>query len=96
MNYKSSGGNFSKINPKSVVGDGGLGAWQVAARFSNLDLNDGDINGGEAQSFTLGVNWYATAKIRFTLNYVDVLEADGGPHPEDEPSLIQFRSQLAF
>ncbi len=96
MNYNSSSGNFGKIKPVSVVGDGGWGAWQLAARYSSLDLSDQDISGGDAQSMTLGVNWYATDKLRFSFNYVDILDVEGGPGQDDTPSAFQFRSQLAF
>lgn len=96
MNYKGASGNFGKISPKSVVGKGGYGAWQIALRYSSLDLTDGDINGGEAESVTFGLNWFPTAKLRFSLNYVDILDVDGGPNPGDEPSAFQFRSQVAF
>ena len=34
----------------------GLGAWQIAARYSHADLTDEDIIGGVGQSFTLAVN----------------------------------------
>ena len=96
MNYKGSSGSFSRISPNSVVGSGGWGAWQVALRFSNVDLTDADINGGEADSFTVGLNWFATQDIRFTANYVNVLNVDGGPSPGDEPDVFQVRAQYEF
>ncbi|MDZ7737138.1 MAG: porin [Gammaproteobacteria bacterium] len=40
--------------PNSAVGYGGIGAWQIGARISNVDLIDGDINGGEEDNLTLG------------------------------------------
>src|SRR5690606_29472657 len=39
----------------------GWGAWQVAARYSTLDLTDSDIQGGVGHSVTLGLNWHWTA-----------------------------------
>ncbi len=39
----------------------GWGAWQVAARYSTLDLVDSDIQGGIGHSVTLGLNWHWTA-----------------------------------
>lgn len=89
-------GKFSRISPKSIVGEGGIGAWELALRFSTLDLTDAEIDGGEADSLTLGMNWYPTATLRFTANYVDVLDVKGGANDGDEPSVFQLRSQWAF
>ncbi len=48
----------------------GWGAWQVAARYSFLDLNHSDIVGGEGDSFTLGVNWHWNSQARLQFNYI--------------------------
>lgn len=61
----------------------GLGALELAARFSNTDLdwNAGDtlglaplggIRGGEQQVFTLGLNWYPNSVVKFMLDYMRV------------------------
>jgi phosphate-selective porin OprO and OprP len=87
---------FGRLSPNAAVGDGGIGAWQVALRFSSLDLTDEDIFGGEQENFTVGLNWYPTANIRFMANYVNVLDVSGGPHDGDKPEVFQFRSQVEF
>jgi phosphate-selective porin OprO/OprP len=72
---------------------GGLGAWELAARYSDLDLDyhagqagvaipaDG-IRGGDQRIWSAGINWYPNQVIRLTLDYqhVDVsrLSATGG------------------
>jgi phosphate-selective porin OprO and OprP len=89
-------GIFGNVTPKASVGDGGIGAWELALRYSTLDLNDKDIDGGDVDSYTLGVNWYPTNTLRFTANYVDVLDVKGGPNNNQEPSIFQLRSQWAF
>jgi len=48
----------------------GLGAWQLAARYSYADLSDDDIQGGVGSSFTFGMNWYWTPYARMQLNYI--------------------------
>lgn len=48
----------------------GLGAWQVAARWSYADFVDNDILGGIGESVTLGINWYWTPYARWQLNYI--------------------------
>jgi len=94
--YNFKKGVFDGIKPKSVVGKGGRGAWEIAARFSNLNLSDGDINGGEQDDFTLGLNWYPTRNLRFMANYIKVLDVDGGDFNGDEPSVFQVRAQAAW
>lgn len=47
----------------------GCGAWQVAARYSYLDITDGDIRGGVGNSLTLAVNWFWNANARLQFNY---------------------------
>jgi phosphate-selective porin OprO and OprP len=56
---------------------GDLGAIELAARYSQTDLNDRErsavaaerIRGGEQTVVTLGLNWYPNSNIRFLLNY---------------------------
>lgn len=96
MQYKTGQGIFSAIKPNSIVGEGGIGAWQLAVRFSSLDLTDGNINGGQQDNLSLGLNWYATPKIRFTMNYINTLAVDGGTYHDDTLQLLQFRTQVAF
>lgn len=54
------------LSPK----DGGWGAFQLAARYSALGLNDGTVQGGRQENFTVGLNWYANPYIRVLLNWV--------------------------
>jgi len=89
-------GAFGSVTPKSNVGEGGIGAWELGLRYSSLDLTDGDVDGGEAESFTLGLNWYATPTLRFSANYIDVLDVKGGKYDDQEPRIFQVRSQWAF
>ncbi|MEQ8288390.1 MAG: porin [Gammaproteobacteria bacterium] len=95
-NYSGSKGSYGKIKPGSVLGKGGLGAWQLAVRFSSVDLNDSDISGGDARNLTLGMNWFPTNNTRMTANYVKVLDVEGGPSDGDEPEAFQLRGQIEF
>jgi phosphate-selective porin OprO/OprP len=53
------------------------GAWQVGARYSWLDLNDGAIRGGEINSLTLGLNWFLNPNFKIQGNY-EVAHRDVG------------------
>ena len=46
------------------------GAWEVAARLSYLDLDDGNIRGGNLNDVTLGLNWYVSPRVRLMANFV--------------------------
>ncbi|MCC6142836.1 MAG: hypothetical protein IT368_03410 [Candidatus Hydrogenedentes bacterium] len=63
---------FGPIVPERPVSrhGGGWGAWEVAARISHLDLNDGFVRGGRETNFALGLNWYLTRDVRLALNGV--------------------------
>jgi len=94
LNYEN--GDFGTPSPNKRVGAGGIGAWELVARYSNLDLTDEDIFGGEIDSLTLGVNWYPVPMLRFSANYINVLDVDGGPNDGQEPRIVLVRSQWAF
>ncbi len=79
--------------PKGIVGKGGIGAWEIAARYSTLDLNDEDIDGGEEENVTVGLNWYPTPVFKFMANYVKVLDIEGGEFNDAEPDIFQLRAQ---
>lgn len=49
----------------------GMGAWQVAVRYSYADFNDEDILGGFGTSTTWGLNWWWNPYTRWQLNYIN-------------------------
>jgi phosphate-selective porin OprO/OprP len=63
------------VKPFSLAGNS-WGVWEVAARYSSLNLNynptlssaNGGIAGGRENILTLGVNWYLNQNIRIMLN----------------------------
>lgn len=65
-------GAFARIKPKNAfsLAKGGWGAWEVAGRYSTLDLNDGNIAGGKETNYSLGLNWYPNNYLRFLVDYV--------------------------
>jgi phosphate-selective porin OprO/OprP len=56
----------------------GIGAWQLVARYSYLDLVSGDpvftpsagARAGREQDITIGLNWYLNSQTEFMINYV--------------------------
>lgn len=92
------GGVFRGITP----GEKGRGAWEIAARFSSADLIDAGFQGGKQDNFTLGLNYYASANVRFMLNYimVDVSDSNasvgGTPVGNEKPNILAARAQYNF
>ncbi len=73
---------------------GQRGAWEVALRFSSLNLNDKDVRGGTEDNFSLGLNWYTKTHWRFMGNLIKVRSE--GPQGEQNPWIVQFRGQYFF
>jgi phosphate-selective porin OprO/OprP len=110
--WSSGNGGFLGVRPARPfsLSSGGLGAWEIAARYSVLDLNDrvgaagaaapfGGIRGGEQKISTFGLNWYPNAVVRFLLDYqrieVDRLSA-AGARLDTDVNALSLRSQFAF
>lgn len=94
--YKFKKGSFGRMKPYSP-----FGAWEVALRYSALDLNDKDITGGSGNISTIGINWYVNERIRTMLNYAIVdndefADDDGDVLPSDNPNYVQLRLQIDF
>ena len=95
--YIKEEGIFGRTLPKKPFTDGsGIGAWEVAARYSSLDLNDKDITGGEMNNYTAGVNWYVNNYTRLGANYITVDTDQQAVSPDNDPSIFLMRAQLDF
>jgi len=97
-NYKADKGVFDIIQPAKpfkLHGDG-WGAWELATRYSALDLNDADVKGGEERNVTVGLNWYPNSFVRLMANYVHVLDINSGKHNNEDLDVFQVRTQVAY
>jgi len=74
------------------------GAWEIAFRYSHLDLNDENIEGGKERNFTAGLNWYFMRKHRLMFNYVRAdVEDRTNPFVDDgSADILQVRFQVSF
>jgi phosphate-selective porin OprO and OprP len=74
-----------KVDHPFSLEDGGIGAWEIAARYSTVSLDSnvvpgvpqsvtGGIHGGQQQIAALALSWYPNDWLRFMLQfqYVDV------------------------
>ena len=62
--------DFFRVRTSSQGIQTGLGAWEIAARFSNIVLNDKNIKGNNLTDFTVGLNWYLNPYTRWKFNYI--------------------------
>ncbi|MCH8964171.1 MAG: porin [Planctomycetes bacterium] len=90
--YKQASGTFTRVRPlKNFRDDGGRGAWEVAARYSYIDLDRANINGDRLDDFTLGLNWYLNPNMRVMFNYILADSEDRG-----DANIFQMRFQVDF
>ena len=68
--------DFFLLNSCEEGAKSGWGAWQLALRYSYLDLSDEDVFGGVGNNLTLGLVWYFNPHSSLQLNaiYGDVEE----------------------
>jgi len=67
--YRKRSGTFNPLPVARPVTQGGWGAVELAFRYSNTDLTDGTLDGGEMDIYSLGVNWWFTRSTHLSVNY---------------------------
>ncbi|EKE01565.1 MAG: Phosphate-selective porin O and P superfamily [uncultured bacterium] len=82
-------GNINIINKN-------LGAWEVLARYSTVNLNDANVSGGKERNATLGLNWYLNQHVKFLVNYVYAMAKPGSNGQHENVNSIAVRMQVAF
>lgn len=87
--YSAKSGSFGRVKPAAKSG-----AWELAARYSNLDLTDGAIAGGEMDNWTVGVNYYMNSNARLMFNYVSVDSEKASV--DNDPGIFLMRAQVDF
>jgi phosphate-selective porin OprO/OprP len=75
--------------------EGGWGAWELATRYSHIDLNDESIQGGRMDNLTAGVNWYCNPYSKVVFNYVHSWVTDRNDVPSEANSFA-LRAQMDF
>ncbi|MBV9992081.1 MAG: hypothetical protein JOZ72_12415 [Alphaproteobacteria bacterium] len=110
--YKAETGSWTSPKPAEpfTIDKGGLGAWEIAARYSDMDLNYrpgnagsatpfGGIRGGDQRIWTAGLNWYPNQALRFMLDYqhTDVSKlSSAGLNADARLDAVSLRAQIAF
>jgi len=61
--------NFFRVATDHGVATG-RGAWEIAARWSFIDLDSANVRGGTLNDVTLGLNWYLNPYTRMRWEYI--------------------------
>jgi len=94
--YDRAEGIFGRVIPKRNFdwGHGGWGAWELAARYSFVNLDSADVDGGRLSMLMVGVNWHLHphVKWRFNCGFGRV----NGRAPEGNFSVFETRVEMDF
>jgi len=68
-------GGFGRVKPYHPIGRRGWGAWELAFRYSQMDVSSDVLAANPAMpatltNWTVGLNWYLTAHVRVMYNYI--------------------------
>jgi phosphate-selective porin OprO/OprP len=102
--YKGSDGEFKRLKPRNnfSLAKGTWGAWELAARYDQVDLEDKDILGGEQKRATLALNWYLNENVRLMADYSRSFDLENSPittasgNEPDDIDVFMLRTQWAF
>jgi phosphate-selective porin OprO/OprP len=88
--------NFFRVRRCSGGCGHGLGAWQVAARYSHGDFSDQDIFGGVGDSVTFGLNWWWNpyARLQFNAIYGSIAEREFANAPSTSGDYTIFGTRF--
>lgn len=94
--YQRDQGVLGRIKPAApVTRNGGLGAWEIAARVSHVDLDDGAIVGRRLTDTTLGCNWYWNNHTKVQFNWIHSILQDA-TFGTSTANTFAFRAQIDF
>jgi phosphate-selective porin OprO and OprP len=101
---------FGRVDPRrpfDLTKPGSWGAWEVAARFAEINLDpttfalgmaDPTFNAERARSTTVGLNWYLNYNVRMTANFVhtDFKGSGSSYHAASHEDALMIRVQLVY
>jgi phosphate-selective porin OprO/OprP len=67
--YNKRSGLVNRVNVANGINSGGWGELEIYSRWSSIDLSDKSIDGGEMNTFSVGINWFPISAIQANLNY---------------------------
>ena len=106
--YRIKSGEFKRLRPRNnfSLKNGGIGAWELAARYAYINVTDGSasnpgsVNGGREQAITAALNWYPNPVVRLMLDWTHILETGASTSAFNQEAkglnIIAFRTQFTF
>ena len=88
-------GNFFRVRDANGCVQTGIGAWEVAYRYSYGDVIDEPVNGGRTGDHTVGLNWYLNPYMRMMFNYIHST-TDDATALDGDLDIFQMRAQIDF
>lgn len=70
--YNRRSGVFRPVPVARSVYEGGWGAWELGVRWSDLDLSDAAIEGGEMEIWATSLNWWLSPIFVVQAQYRDI------------------------
>jgi phosphate-selective porin OprO/OprP len=86
--------NFFRVRTDDGV-QTGRGAWEIAARWSYIDLNSQNIQGGQLNNITLALNWHLNPYTRVHWEYIYAM-LDRDPIGDSFAQIAGMRFDIDF
>jgi len=95
--FSSRTGAWGRPHVRRSVTDGGIGAFELLARYDETDLTDAPL-GGRGHNLTLGGNWYLNNWADLKLNWIRyTIQNPAGDFPgRDAGSTLILRGEVSF
>ncbi|MDA0832039.1 MAG: porin [Planctomycetota bacterium] len=98
--YNKASGVFGRVKPLCPFGKAGWGAWEIATRYSYINMNDVSVAGpttpgGRLNNMTYGVNWYLNQYTKFQFNFIQAM-LDRPANDHSVTNIYAVRAQLDF
>ncbi|CCP11519.1 hypothetical protein SMSKK35_2480 [Stenotrophomonas maltophilia SKK35] len=95
--YSGKAGTWGKVKVADPVTDGGAGAWELKARYENVDYAELPT-GGTGHAWTVGANWYLNdySRVMFEAIRWQATNRSGSGQGRDEGTTFNTRLQVAF
>jgi len=98
--YDLAAGEFKRLEPRRAFSPRqAKGAWELAARYASIDLNDDSLFGGTENTISLAANWYPNRRVRLMLDWTRIVDTDASNDVRaaaEGLDIVTFRAQCAF
>ncbi|HAN97382.1 MAG TPA: porin [Planctomycetaceae bacterium] len=93
--YDPKAGAFSRVRLRQDGAGRAIPAWEIAARWSYLDLNAATVSGGRLNDLTAGLNCYVNKNAKLQFDWTHAFQDQPGVGPTDT-DIVATRLQVDF